>query len=106
MTVFTTITNHNIHVYIYAGSQYSRDPNKSDALYKSDGWKNRQKSNKSDAYNKSDAWKTKSLPVKMCFMRNYRIKYKILVYTQKTNKLDSQTCIKKCVRTNVFIEQK
>ena len=80
-------------------SIYSRDPNKSDALYKSDGWKNRQKSNKSDAYNKSDAWKTKSLPVKMCFMRNYRIKYKILVYTQKTNKLDSQTCIKKCVRT-------
>ena len=53
--------------------RYSRDPNKSDAPNRSDGWKNRQNLNKSDAPNKSDAWKTESLPVKICFPKNSQI---------------------------------
>ena len=50
---------------------YSRGPNKSDALNRSDGWKNVKKLIRAMALNKSDAWKIQSLPVQILCRHKY-----------------------------------
>ena len=54
---------------------YSRGPNKSDALNRSDGWKNVKKLIRAMAPNKSDAWKTQSLPVQIHYRHKWEKKH-------------------------------